>query len=145
MVTLLDPDSTEETDLDPAFDADQERREVEQRAYREASEECMRLWNTGLAHIGGRLPMRPTTDDMRSVAVDFWAVAYAVGSWICKGVGVTQRAEMLGVERATLSAMMVKICVGNSWPPSQYMRDSETMTAYRLARIKAIETENARA
>lgn len=115
-------------------------RTIERQAYREASEKCMRLHNAMLAHIGRRL--LGTCPDITDVLVDYWTVCYAEGSFLCNGVPMNERCHRLGVEKQTLSRAVVQYTVGHGLPPSEFMRDPETMENYMTARLRAIEKEN---
>ena len=127
---------------DDVYDPENAELEIYQRVKLELCEEFGRTLAAIFAHIGGRL-LKPKTN-MHDVLVDFWVAAYATGSWVCDGVPMVDRAHQIGVSKATLSAAAVKLCLGNGWPPSEYMRDPDTMRAYMEARTAAIKKENAK-
>lgn len=133
-LAVYEPDAEEdETEVRPTYPA------AYRAALRDAGESFLRAMNSALAQIGSRLPQR------HPCAVDYWAVCYATGSWLCSGVSITERSQMIGVEKATLSAATIQFCTGNGFPPSEYMRnDPETSEAYRQARLRSIAEENSR-
>jgi hypothetical protein len=71
--------------------------------------------------------------------VAFYQPAYAMGLNICDGVSVTERADILGVKRATLSKGMTAFCNGNHIPPSPYMKGEDAAKSYHDARIESIK------
>jgi hypothetical protein len=76
--------------------------------------------------------------NMRSVSVAFWSVAYGLGLKCCGGMGMTQRAEQLGVRRATISKGAKKFVESNGLSPSFYMKDIKAGHAYCHARLNAV-------
>lgn len=76
--------------------------------------------------------------NIRSTAVAFWSAAYGLGLKCCAGVSMTQRAEQLGVRRATISKGAKKFVESNGLTPSFYMKDKEAGSAYCKARLNRI-------
>jgi hypothetical protein len=66
----------------------------------------------------------------------------ALGLLACNGMSVTRRSELLGVERATLSKVMVQFCATHGLPPSQYMRDEEKSPVYQAARLECVRASS---
>lgn len=75
---------------------------------------------------------------VRSAAVAFWSAAYALGLKCCAGVSMTQRAEQLGVRRATISKGAKRFVESNGLTPSFYMKDKEAGQSYCRARLERI-------
>lgn len=130
-------ESWRERERGDVYDPEQHDREIEQMAYREASERCMRVINASMAHIGARLLTMAGAPVQ--VLTDFWTVAIAHGSFLCSDRSISEIAHEIGVSRATLSAAAVNFCVGQDLRPSLLMRDPETMAAYRAARLRVVE------
>ena len=77
-----------------------------------------------------------------SVAVAYWSSAYALGLSGCAGMSMTERAQSLGVERATISKAAVAFCSANNLEPSPYMKNSGASESYCKARLESITRSN---
>ncbi|HEX7531462.1 MAG TPA: hypothetical protein VF333_09980 [Pyrinomonadaceae bacterium] len=105
-------------------------------AVREARVEAVRLINSFASLIESALTRPRST--MRDLLTVFYQGAYAMDLNLCEDVNVTERADNIGVRRATLSKGMVAFCVGNSLPPSRHMKDKETQAEYLKARLERV-------
>ena len=81
---------------------------------------------------------------LSSVATIAWSWAYALGLPCAEGVSVTERSEMLGIQRATLSKRMVEITTVWGLPASQFMKSEQTRQTYSTARRDSIRQRNAK-
>src|SRR5262249_45354071 len=74
----------------------------------------------------------------RSVATAYWGCAYALGVSVCEGTSMTEKAEQLGVGRATISKAARTFIEANSLPPSWYMKkETDHYVKSRLAQVAA--------
>lgn len=80
--------------------------------------------------------------NIRSVAVAFWSVSYALGLKCCGGMAMTERARQLGVRRATISKNAKKFIESNSLTPSFYMKDKQSGRSYCKARLRVVANGN---
>ncbi len=76
--------------------------------------------------------------NLRSAQVAFYSAAYALGLKCCGGMSMTQRAEQLGVRRATISKGAKKFVESNGLSPSFYMKDKQAGHAYCHARLRVV-------
>lgn len=107
---------------------------------RDARTKCIALLNSGYSHIEAAL-LRPGAT-LHDVAVSFYQTSYAFGLNLCSGVSMTERAELWGVERASISKGATAFCAGNDLPPSFYMKKEEAQGEYRKARVGSIKKCN---
>lgn len=91
-----------------------------------------------LEGVADRIQSGINEGNMRSVSVAFWSVAYGLGLKCCGGMGMTQRAEQLGVRRATISKGAKKFVESNGLTPSFYMKDKQSGHAYCHARLRTV-------
>jgi hypothetical protein len=76
--------------------------------------------------------------DLRSVSVAFWSAAYGLGLKCCGGMSMTERANQLGVRRATISKGAKKFVESNGLSPSFYMKDQAAGRSYCKARLNVV-------
>lgn len=105
-------------------------------AIHDARVKGIRLLNAMGTHIQDAL-LRPGSTIV-DVAVAFYQTAYAFGLAVCDGKSMTERAEMWGVERASISKGATALCSLTEMPPSFYMKKETAQGSYRDARIKSI-------
>jgi hypothetical protein len=109
-------------------------------AYAEAARRFTKVMLAAFSHVESVL-FRPNAT-MKDVAVAFWQVAYPLGISSCDGLNMTERAEQLDVERATISKFATTFCRGQGLPPSFYMKGPDAPKSYQTARCKSIVTCN---
>jgi hypothetical protein len=63
-----------------------------------------------------------------------WQVAYAIGSPICMGVTMTEKAQELETGTANISKGATRFCRSNNLPPSRYMLSETSRTSYQKLR-----------
>ena len=73
-----------------------------------------------------------------NVAVAFWGAAYGLGLNCCDGMTMTERAQSLGVGRATISKGATSFCGANNLPPSYYMKTDGAGAVYSKVRIEVV-------
>lgn len=116
--------------------------ELESTKLRDARLKCVCLINAFASHIEAAL-LRPGAT-VQDIAVAFYQPVYALGCNICDGVSMTERSQMWGVERATISKGATAFCSGNGLPPSFYMKKEEAQNSYRGARVESIKCNQKR-
>jgi|SRR5262245_19335971 len=80
---------------------------------------------------------------LRDVQIRFYALCFGIGlSSVCEGRSMSEIADALGCERATISKTATEWCRANSMDPSFYMKKSAK--DYANARVESIERNNAR-
>jgi hypothetical protein len=79
---------------------------------------------------------------VRDVALAFWKGAYALGLQCCAGVSMTDRAQLLGCERASISKGATSLCSSLGLAPSFYMKREGTAETFAKARIQSIAKQN---
>jgi hypothetical protein len=105
-------------------------------AYKLAAQKFTKVMLAAFSHVESVL-FRPNAT-MKDVMVAFWQVAYPLGISSCGGLNMTERAEELDVERATISKFATTFCRGQGIPPSFYMKGPDAPKSYQTARCKSI-------
>ncbi len=120
------------------------REAIDTRTAVDAIEPTLNVRDAGLRYVellegfADRIQSGIREGNMRSVQVAFYSAAYALGLKCCGGVGMTQRAEQLGVRRATISKGAKKFVESNGLSPSFYMKDKASGHAYCHARLRVV-------
>ena len=115
--------------------------ETTQDDVRDARVQAVRLLNAALSHIEAALCEKSAT--LVTVACRFWSVAYGIGANCCAGVSMTDRAQTLGIERATISKGATAFCAANDLEPSWSMKRECARTSFAAARIQSIKRNGA--
>lgn len=79
---------------------------------------------------------------LRDVTLRFYGLAFGLGLTLCDGRSMTEIAEGLGFERASVSKIACEFCRANNLVQSFYMKSALAPAAYQSARIASIEKAN---
>jgi hypothetical protein len=103
---------------------------------RHARVECVRLLNA----FGNRIEsaLSEPSASVKSIATQFWAVAYALGLNCTEGMSMTDRAIALGVVRASISKGARNFVESNGLEPSWHMKSEASIDSYRETRIQVV-------
>ena len=103
---------------------------------RDARLQTVRLLNS-FANTIERTLADPSGDTTR-VATAFWGVCYGLGLNCCAGVSMTERANSLGIEKATISKAARNFVTACGLEPSFYMKVEGASDSYRATRIAVV-------
>jgi len=110
-------------------------------AIRDARVQAVRVLNGFGARIESALSRPGAT--LVDVATAYYQCAYALGLNSCD-LSMTERAEMLGIQRATISKGATAFCAAHDLEPSWAMKREGTADAYAEARRESIIRTNAK-
>ncbi len=115
---------------------DLEPQELRSDLIRDARVQGVRLLNS-FGNVIERTFADPSLNATR-IKTAFWGAAYGLGLNCCAGVSMTERAALLGIERATISKAARNFVTANGLPPSYYMKVESASDAYRETRIQIV-------
>jgi len=81
---------------------------------------------------------------MCDIKIRFYALCFGLGLNLIEGRTMSEVAQNLGVERATLSKIAVQFCQANGLDPSWHMKKSGTGRTYTMGRLESIARRNAK-
>ena len=119
---------------------DIEPQELQSDLLRDARLQTVRLLNS-FGNVIERALTDPSANRER-IATAFWGVAYGLGLNCCAGVSMTERADSLRIERATISKAARNFVTANGLPPSFYMKVEGASDSYRATRIAVVIASN---
>jgi len=112
---------------------DLEPLEISPADLREAAQKYVAIMNAFAAKI-------QTGFRDRNAEVAFWGCCYGLGLSNCEGVSMTEKAEQLGVTRATISKTARSFVEANNLKPSWHMK--QETSNYIESRLKQVAASN---